>query len=459
MKADPVRRQAHEILIAVDRGQPLDPVLTRRLDRTSDPRDRAFLAELVRGTLQWQGRYDHLIARFARRKPPSDSPTLSLLRMSLHQMLGQGAVPVYAAIHQAGELCRRSPGARKLPFVNGLLQSVRREVLGDDEEGRLDPAECERRLRPFFEMPGGDRAAGLAAWQSHPLWLVRKWISHYGWEKAEAICAWNNKPVPLVFHVLAPADPVKAVLLLAEADCPVTTGPRDRTLVATQRIGHALLEGILKRFPWLIVQDPTVQTATAWLAGDPADHLRAGAHPVLDMCAAPGGKTAFLASRWPGPARIVALDHHPERIRLLASTIKRIETDRVDVLLADGRQAPFGPGTFGAVFLDGPCSGTGVLRHHPEGRWRLKSDVPSLKGATLLKLAVKAAELLLPGGLLMFATCSLEPEENEEVVDRLLAGSPDLEPAPATDGHWRRLWLPNEVPGDGFFAARLRKKG
>jgi 16S rRNA (cytosine967-C5)-methyltransferase len=459
MKADPVRRQAHEILIAVDRGQPLDLVLARRLDRTSDPRDRAFLAELVRGTLQWQGRYDHLIARFARRKPPTDSPTLSLLRMSLHQMFGQGAVPVYAAIHQAGELCRLQPGVRKLPFVNGLLQSVRREVLGDVDGSGLDPAESERRLRPLFEMPDGDRAAGLAAWQSHPLWLVRKWISHYGWEKAEAICTWNNQPVPLVFHVLSPADPVKAALLLAEADCPVTTGPQERTLVATQRIGRARLDEIMKRFAWLIVQDPTVQTATAWLTSDPVDHLRAGVHPVLDMCAAPGGKTAFLSSRWPGQGRIVAMDRHPDRIRLLASTIKRIETDRVDVLLADGKEAPFGPGIFGGVFLDGPCSGTGVLRHHPEGRWRLESDVPSLKGATLLKLAGKAADLLLPGGLLMYATCSLEPEENEEVVDRLLAGNSDLEPAPATDGCWRRLWLPDEVPGDGFFAARMRKKG
>ncbi len=459
MKADPVRRQAHEILIAVDEGHPLDPVLARGLDRTPDPRDRAFLAELVRGTLQWQGRYDHLIKRFSRRKPPVDSPTLSLLRMSLHQMLGQGSVPAYAAIHQAGELCRHRPGVRKLPFVNGLLQSVRRQVLGDDEPDRLDASDLEKRLRPFFEMPGGDRAAGLAAWQSHPAWLVRKWISHYGWEKTEAICSWNNQPVPLVFHVLYPADPVQGALLLAEADCLVTAGPLVRTLVATRRIGRAQLDELLGWFPWLIVQDPAVQTATAWLAADPTDHPGTKEQPVLDMCAAPGGKTAFLASGWPGQGRIVAMDHHADRIRLLVSTIKRIETDRVDVVLADGNNAPFGPGIFGAVLLDGPCSGTGVLRHHPEGRWRLERGVPSRNGAMLLNLAGKAAELLMPGGLLMYATCSLEPEENEEVVNRLLAGSSGLEPAPASDGHWQRLWLPGAASGDGFFAARMRKKG
>ncbi len=460
MKADPVRRRAHEILIAVDEGHPLDPVLARGLDRTPDPRDRAFLAELVRGTLQWRGRYDHLIKCFSRRKPPADSPTLSLLRMSLHQILGQGSVPAYAAIHQAGELCRRRPGVRKLPFVNGLLQSVRRKVLGDDEKGQPDPAELERRLRPFFEMADGDQAARLAAWQSHPEWLVRKWISQYGYQKTEAICSWNNQPVSLVFHVLNPTDPLKAAQLLLEADCPVTTGALERTLVATQRLGRVQLDGILERFPWLIVQDPTVQTATAWLVSEPRDDFPEKEQPVLDMCAAPGGKMAFLASSWPGQGRIVAMDIHPDRLRLLTSTIKRIEADRVDVVLANGKQAPFGPGTFGAVLLDGPCSGTGVLRHHPEGRWRLNSDVPSRNGPTLLELADNAAGLLEPGGLLMYATCSLEPEENEEVVDRLLAERSDLEPAPSgSDGLWRQLWLPGESPGDGFFAARMRKKG
>ena len=459
MKADPVRRQAHDVLIAVDQGQSLDQELEPRLNGLPDPRDRAFLAELVRGTLQWQGRYDHLISRFARRKPPTDSPTLCLLRMSLHQMLGLDSVPAYAAIHQAGELCRRRPGARKMPFINGLLQNVKREVWPDGEDGNPDSGEREKRLRRLFEGSIKDRAARLAAWQSHPLWLVKKWIAGYGWEKAESICAWNNRPVPLVFHVLAPMDPSKAVAILEEAGCPISDRPGERILVSAQRIGRARLDEILARYPWLIVQDPTVQIANAWMVEQPVDQLEGEIFPVLDMCAAPGGKTAFLAGVWPGTGRIVAMDHRSERIRLLSSTVKRIETDRVDVLLADGRKPPFGPGTFAAVLLDGPCSGTGVLRHHPEGRWKLKAGVPALKGATLVKLAARAADLLVPGGLLMYATCSLEPEENEDVIDTLLEQRDDLEPAPAGCGKWRRSWLPGEAPGDGFFAARMRKKG
>jgi len=158
MKADPVRRLAHDVLIAVDQGRSLDQELERGLNGLADPRDRAFLAELVRGTLQWQGRYDHLISRFSRRKPPTDSPTLCLLRMSLHQMLGLDSVPAYAAVHQAGELCRRKPGARKIPFINGLLQNVKREVIPDTEDGKSDSAEKENPTAPYWSWRR--RAAG-----------------------------------------------------------------------------------------------------------------------------------------------------------------------------------------------------------------------------------------------------------------------------------------------------------
>jgi 16S rRNA (cytosine967-C5)-methyltransferase len=459
MKADPVRRLAHGILIAVAEGRHLDPLLAEGLERAGDRRQRAFLAELVRGTLQWQGRYDHIIAHYCRRKPPTDAPTVTLLRMSLHQLLGQDSVPAYAAIHQAGELCRRRPGAAKLPFINGLLQMVRREVLGQTGDRELALAAREERLRSLFAGKAGDRTAALAAWQSHPDWLVRKWVATYGWSKAEAICRWNNQPVPLVFHVLYPADPVEATILLAEAGCPVVPGGPPRSLVAEHRVGRRALDDLLGRFPWLIVQDPTIQEAISWLADGLEMNGAIVDSPVLDMCAAPGGKTVFLASRWPGKGRVVAMDNKRDRVDLLAGTRKRIEADRVDVLLADGAQAPFGPGTFGAVLLDGPCSGTGVLRRHPEGRWRLKPKVPSLKGVTLALLADRAADLLQPGGLLMYATCSIEPEENEEVVDRLLDRRRDLEPVPDADGSFRKLWLPGDAPGDGFFAARLRKKG
>lgn len=462
MKVDPVRRLAHGILIVVAEGGSLDRELAAGQAELPATRDRAFLAELVKGALQWQGRYDHLVNHFSRRKPPTDVPTLTLLRMSLHQMLGMDAVPAYAAIHQAGELCRVSMGSRRVSFVNGMLQGIRRAILGDQGAPGSDRAAREEKMRPFFSKPGGDRTSELAAWQSHPVWLVRRWVKLYGWEVTESLCAWNNQPVSLTFQALAPADPAKVASDLAAAGCSVLPGPGPRTLTAGQRVGRELLDEILASDPRLIVQDASVQAATAWLAGGLASGGPSAGAPVLDMCAAPGGKTAYLSSLGDGIGRIVAMDNRPDRVALLASTVKRIEADGVDVVLADGNKAPFGRETFGAVLLDGPCSGTGVLRHHPEGRWRMKKNTPARKAVTLAGLAEKAADLLLPGGLLMYATCSLEPEENEKVVDALLARRDDLVPAPDETGLWRRMWLPgagpDELKGDGFFAARLRKK-
>ncbi len=128
------------------------------------------------------------------------------------------------------------------------------------------------------------------------------------------------------------------------------------------------------------------------------------------------------------------------------------------MVLADGVQPPFRRGSCGAVLLDGPCSGTGVLRHHPDGRWQLNPESPGRHGLVLLELARQAARLLRPGGVLLYATCSLEPEENERVLAALLHAVPQLVPEPDAEGRWQRRWLPGQAPGDGFFAARLRRR-
>ena len=471
MKADPVRARALDILNRVLDGQALDSLLDENLDALDGPQEKAFLAELVRGTLQWTGRYDQVIRHFARKKPPRDSRLLNLLRLSLHQLLTLDGVPAYAAIHQGGELCRNKITPRLVGFVNGLLQNVKRAVLDEDGSGVDQPGPDLRleKMRPFFAGLEADPGAWLAAWESHPLWLVRRWVERYGLEHASRICEWNNRPVNLAFHVLSPSDPEEAAEFLAESGCTLQRGKSSRTLITRDRPSRSLLTEILERRPDLIVQDPVVQEATAWLihglvetetlarestlAGGPDS---GGGLRCLDLCAAPGGKAAQLAANLPDSWRITTMDNRRGRVDLLAGTMKRIESTAVDVVLADGKRPPFPAGTFDAVLLDGPCSGTGVLRHHPDGRWRLGPEIPAGNGTILLELAAHAADLLVPGGLLLYATCSLEAEENEEVLDALLKGRDDLEPATGRD--WQRGWLPHESGGDGFFAARLRKK-
>lgn len=449
----PVRDLAHGVLMAVHEGRRLDRELDAALSR-AQPRDRGLLAELVRGSLQWQARYDHLIKRFSRRRGQPDPALAAVLRLGLHQLCGLDGVPAHAAVNETAELCRRRAGARAVGYVNGLLQNVRRDVLG--EEPPVGRAAREALLRPWFDDLKPGSAAWQAAWHSHPRWLVDRWRARHGADACEALCAWNNEPVPVTLHVRRPHEVDATVASLAAVGFAVAPHGRvERALVAGEGGDRAALAQVLAAHPALIVQDATVQEATTWLAADAV----AAAGPdsrLADLCAAPGGKAALLAGWWPG--HLTAADSARERVRLLGDTLKRIEAGRVGVVLADGRQPALRPGSLDVVLLDGPCSGTGVLRHHPEGRWRLRAPHVARSAGRLLELATQAAGLLAPGGCLLYATCSLEPEEDEAVVAQLLAARADLEPWPDHEGRWQRLWLPHEAQGDGFYAARLRRR-
>ena len=297
MSADPVRRRAVDLLVQVDAGGQLDSLLDAALAasarRGDDPRDRAFLAELVRGTLQWRIRYDHLIARYSRREAPTDPRLLAVLRLTLHQLVALDQVPPYAAVHQAGELCRAVRGPRFVGFVNGMMQAARRELRPDDgtDRGRADrracagPAPISRRAAP----PGS--RSGTA----HPRWLVERWLERFGAERTAALLACNNEPVPLGLRVLEPMDPAAAIAALAEAGCPVTAGGDPRTLICSERPDRAAITELHRRFAWLLVQDPGVQQATSWLLDGIDGARRAGAGPVRRtgrQDPAPGGGLA-----------------------------------------------------------------------------------------------------------------------------------------------------------------------
>lgn len=448
-----VRDLAHAVLLGVHEGRRLDEKLDAALAKAL-PRDRGLLAELVRGTLQWQGRYDHLIHRFSRRQAPTDPALLIVLRLGLHQLCGLDGVPPHAALYETGELCRRRVGDREVGFVNGLLQSVRRDILR--EPAPIGREARESRMRPLFDDLVPDSAAWQAAWHSHPQWLVDRWREAHGAGTVEAMCAWNNHPVPVTLHVRAPADPTAVVEHLRTAGVElVVRTDAPRALETTALLDRAHLTQLLAEHPELIVQDATVQEATLWLAAEAV--AAAGPEDRLgDLCAAPGGKAALLAGWWPGG--LIACDNTRERTALLRGTLKRIETAPLGVVLADGRRPALRPGSLAVVLLDGPCSGTGVLRHHPEGRWRLRPSHVERSAARLGEMALAAVDLLAPGGWLLYATCSLEPEENGAVLTELLAARADLAPAPDAQGRWQRLWLPHEARGDGFFAARLRRR-
>ncbi len=445
MSPDSQRRLALDILIQVAAGRPLSPLLDRALAALPAGSSRGFLVELVKGTLTWQGRYDHLIRRFSRRQFPTDPRVVNLLRLSCHQLLAMDAVPAYAAVHQAGELCRAVAAERFLPYVNGVLQNLARRLAAH-------PGEPERAILPLFPPPETDPLGFLSTYHSHPRWLMARWLQRHGLEASTVLCRHDNRPPTTTLHVLAPAEPAVIRRRLQASGLQVETGTRHpRALILRQRLERQDLKQLLARHTDLIVQDEGAQEVSAWLAED-------GGGRLLDLCAAPGGKIFHLRGIWPATGCMVAMDCRQDRLALLVQTAKRIEARDLNVLLADGLVPPLRAGSFAAVLLDGPCSGTGVMRHHPEGRWRLQPTALPRYHDRLLALARQAVKLLAPGGKLLYSTCSIEPEENEEVIADILAENPALVPFP-DERDYQRTWFPPETGTDGFFAARLLRKG
>ncbi len=462
MSADPRRRAVLAALLAVRRGRSLDAALAQLRRRLGgDHEAMAVAEELLRGVLQWQARYDLLIARFSRRRPTDDPTVRGVLHLALHQLLTSRGVPAYAAVHQAGELLRAEGRRRAVGYANAVLQGVQRTVAAAGTERPLDA------VVPLFDLPADpddprleDPAVipRLAAWWSHPVWLVERWCARLGVAETARLLAHANTPAPVTLHVLPGHDPAAAASALEAAGgaCEVVAG-FPRALRLRERHDRESLRRLLACTDGLLVQDAAAQAVVDWLTAQ-GDDLAGLAGPVVDLCAAPGGKALHLRALLPAGRTVVGMDLQPRRLGRLRENRDRLAPVGLPLLVGDGTRPPLRPGTAAAVLLDGPCSGTGVARHHPEGRWRLRPPTLARNADRLLALATGAVDLLVPGGRLYYATCSLEPEENEDVIARLLTARSDLEPLPDASGAAQRRWAGWRRGTDSFFAARLRRR-
>jgi 16S rRNA (cytosine967-C5)-methyltransferase len=430
--ATPARRLAFEVLTAVERGGAL---LAERLARPDverlAARERAFLHELVMGTLRQRGVLDHaLAASLDRPLARVDPPVVTVLRLGAYQLL-RLRVPDRAAVSESVELARAvTPRAGGL--VNAVLRRLAREGPPPLPDAEKDPL-------------GWLMTAG-----SLPRWLAERWMRTLGAETARARAAAMTETPPVVFRVNPRAADAEARLLAAG----VASSPLDvpgARLLRDGALGPLAAEGLV------YAQDQGSQMI-AHLA---AAGLGAGAR-ILDACAAPGGKATLMADLAPG-ARIVAGEVSPPRLGTLAALVERWRAGNVRVIGADARRPPFS-GRFGAVLLDAPCSGLGTLGRHPDIRWRaLEDDLPR-HAARQREMLEALAPLVAPGGALVYATCSLEPEENEGVVTPFLDAHAEFAPgAPPpwaetfADGRFLRA-RPERHGGDGFFAARLERR-
>jgi 16S rRNA (cytosine967-C5)-methyltransferase len=361
-----------------------------------------------------------------------DAVVLDVLRLGVYQLQEMRSVPSYAAVSQSVELVRVAGAARASGLVNGVLQAVRREGEGVEF--------------PSFE---SDPVAHLSSWGSHPRWLVERWVARWGAEEARSLIEANNQR-PDSFLRPVGLSTSEALRRLAEnglAGESVEGFPDSIRL-----IGDSSPAAALAVVP-SVIQDPAAAMVVRY-AELPEGEL------VLDLSAAPGGKTVGLAER---AGYVVAADLSPSRIRRVrANAVRTGMGDRVGLAVADGRWPPFAP--VPAVLLDAPCAGTGTFRRHVDGRWRIgEDDLRSLAGLQR-ELIDSAAALVRPGGLLVYSTCSIEPEENEVQIETFLQRDRrfSLEaPGRPLDGTMLDCGLLRVLPQrhgvDGAFAARLRR--
>jgi len=387
------RKAAFKILMAVERGQShSDDLLRDQAVNVLSAPDRNLTTALVLGVLRWQIQLDHQIhALLKRPNAKLDSEILIALRMGAFQLLHLNRIPARAAIDESVELAKQA-GHR---FASGMVNAVLRKVRVPSE--------------PFSE----ETPAALALSQAHPTWLVERWASFYGFETARAICR-HGQAQPALTVRIASAEVVEE---LAQAGIQLGAGElltAARTVLSGDVTATAAFrEGRVR------LQDEGSQLVAEIAASIGGDHGQ-GANSILDACAAPGGKTLILAERNPA-ARIVACESREARFAQLQKRLAGYN-DRIECRLADAT-ALNEDGVFDRALADVPCSGTGTLGRNPEIRHRLRpEDLPrqAERQRAILSAALRAVRV---GGQAVYSTCSLEPEENEQVIAAVLRQS------------------------------------
>ncbi|HEY1951780.1 MAG TPA: 16S rRNA (cytosine(967)-C(5))-methyltransferase RsmB [Gemmatimonadaceae bacterium] len=427
------RAVAAEVCVDLRRGEFLDQSFERRIGPL-DARDRRWTRELVYGMLRQRAMVDAVLSERVRGGLVRlDPDVIDLLRLGVYQLLHMGSVPAYAAIAQTVELAKRRHGIGASKLVNAVLRRT------DRERDQLTPS------------TPADPGEALSLRFSHPRWLVARWIDRWGEQETERLLTLNNADAPVVIR---PYGIVREQLeaMMEAAGVHVAEAPYARDSIAISG-GTTFTElGAFKK-GLFFVQDPAATLVTQYAA------IPSGA-TVADLCAAPGGKSLEL-SRTAGT--VVASDKSFARLQRLIANQRRLESTNIFPLVADARNPAIPP--IDAVLIDVPCTGTGTFRRHPDARWRIKVSDIAVMSALQKPILRAAAQVVKPGGLLIYSTCSLEPEENDAQVDSFLSDNPDWIIEPPPDGtmpaelldNGRLRVLPQRHGTDGAFAARLRR--
>jgi 16S rRNA (cytosine967-C5)-methyltransferase len=402
--------------------------------------DKSLFAEIVHGVVRWQGRLDWILNGFTHGNfSKSEVNVRNTLRVALYQILFLTHVPQYAAVHEAVEFIKKIRGEKFAGFVNAVLRNIIRTLDGI-----------------HYPNPEEDLTQYLAVYYSHPVWMIKRWIQRFGREETEKLLIANNEVPGLTLRINKLKITPSEFLTLLEKNSISFQGSSfiDSFIKVKSLSGISQMNIFQSGF--FTIQDESASLPVLLLNPQSGDR-------VIDMCAAPGGKTTFIAELMKNSGKIIAIDKYESKLNLIKMSCERLGIGNVETMIADSSDVVVSPAD--KVIVDVPCSGLGTLRKKPDIKWKREpEDIPHLvkRQTTLLE---NAARLVKPGGVLVYSTCTIEPEENSGVVRMFLDTHPEFvidnaqkfvnSSVVTSEGFIETF--PHRHHLDGSFAARLVK--
>jgi 16S rRNA (cytosine967-C5)-methyltransferase len=437
------RQLAFIALKEVHKGAYADVALDRVLQKFQLPdNDRRLMTELVYGSLRRQRTLDTLIDKLATKKAHQQPPELrTILHLGFYQLRYQEKIPLSAAVNTTVELAKENGFSGLTGFVNGLLRQYLRLIENSSEPLKLPENPVER----------------LGISHSFPDWIIEAWLEQLGFEETERLCGWMNQTptIDLRVNILRSSlEEVESAFKSAGVLVrPIPYLPQGLRLISST--------GPIQNLPgfregWWTVQDSSAQLVSHLLDPQPGN-------VVIDVCAAPGGKTTHIAELMGDKGKIWACDKTASRLRKLKENAQRLHLECIEICTADSRNLTQFNNIADCVLLDAPCSGLGTMHRHADARWRQTPSSVQELSQLQKELISHTANFIKAGGVLVYATCTLHPMENEEVISEFLAVNPHWQiESPGSDlvdiasPGWLKVW-PHQRDMDGFFMVRLRK--
>ena len=437
-----VRGIAVKILNRIDRTDAyLDKMLQVEMRNTDlSGLDKALLYEIVHGVIRWLGRIDWILNGFYKGQFSKCIPNLkNAMRVALYQIMFMDKVPDFAAVNESVEFVKKLQGQKSADLTNAVLRSIIRK-------------------KDAIKYPDTDngKANYFSAYYSHPSWLVKRWIKRYGEDFTEELLVSNNTRPFLTIRVNnLVTDKVELKQLIKSVNLSCSDTKYLSNFIKMYKLTNIADWEYFKK-GYFSIQDESTGFSCKLLDVKPG-------MKVLDFCAAPGGKTGLLAEYMNNEGELVALDKYESRLKILNNNLGRPHVKNVRAVEIDAME--FNENNFDRILIDAPCTGLGTLRKKPDIKW--KRDIGDIRrlNATQSRLLNKAATLLKPNGIMVYSTCTIEPDENFDIIKKFLNDNPNFRLVNAAETFDNELvdnngcvqTMPNKHNIDGAFSAKLQK--